>query len=69
MLERRLNAAAPGRFEVLNCGRRGDDFPALYDAFREVLRHDPDIVVYGMVLNDAYQIARASAPASPSSTT
>lgn len=55
VLERRLNAAGPGRFEVLNCGRRGDDFPALYDAFREVLRHDPDIVVYGMVLNDAYQ--------------
>jgi lysophospholipase L1-like esterase len=55
VLERRLNAAAPGRFEVLNCGRRGDDFPALYDSFREVLRHDPDIVVYAMVLNDAYQ--------------
>ena len=55
VLERRLNETAPGRFEVLNCGRRGDDFPALYDAFRAVLRHDPDIVVYGMVLNDAYQ--------------
>jgi lysophospholipase L1-like esterase len=54
-LERRLNAAGPGRWEVLNCGRRGDDFPALFDAFEEVLRHDPDIVVYGMVLNDAQQ--------------
>ena len=58
VLERRLNAAHPGRFEVLNCGRRGDDFPALYAAFREVLRHDPDVVVYGMVLNDAYQSER-----------
>jgi lysophospholipase L1-like esterase len=55
VLERRLNAVEPGRFEVLNCGRRGDDFPALFEAFEEVLRHDPDIVVYGMVLNDAYQ--------------
>jgi lysophospholipase L1-like esterase len=55
VMERLLEAAHPGRFEVLNCGRRGDDFPALYDAFRDVLRHDPDIVVYGMVLNDAYQ--------------
>jgi hypothetical protein len=54
-LERRLNAADPGRFEVLNCGRRGDDFPALFHSFEEVMRHDPDIVVYGMVLNDADQ--------------
>lgn len=54
-LERRLNAAHPGRFEVLNCGRRGDDFPALFHSFEEVMRHDPDIVVYGMVLNDADQ--------------
>jgi lysophospholipase L1-like esterase len=52
-LERRLNAMEPGRFEVLNCGRRGEDFPALFHAFEEVLRHDPDVVVYGMVLNDA----------------
>ena len=54
-LERRLNADDPGRWEVLNCGRRGDDFPALFHSFEEVLRHDPDIVVYGMVPNDADQ--------------
>ena len=36
VLERRLNAAEPGRFEVMNCGRRGDDFPALFDAFDTV---------------------------------
>ena len=54
-LERRLNAADPGRWEVRNCGRRGDDFPALFHGFEEVLRRDPDIVVYGMVLNDVEQ--------------
>ena len=43
---------AADRLEVLNCGRRGYDFPALFDLFEDVLRLDPDIVVYGMVLND-----------------
>ncbi len=39
--------------EVLNCGRRGYDFPALYDLFEDALALDPDVVIYGMVLNDA----------------
>jgi lysophospholipase L1-like esterase len=43
----------PARFEVLNLGRRGYDFPALYDLFLSALAFEPDIVVYGMVLNDA----------------
>ena len=40
------------RVEVLNCGRRGYDFPALFDLFEDALRLEPDVVVYGMVLND-----------------
>ena len=54
-LDRIFAAKAPGRWEVLNCGRRGADFPALYEAFEEVLPFDPDVVVYAMVLNDAVQ--------------
>ena len=48
---------AKGRaVEVLNCGRRGRDFPALYNAFDELTEaYQPDIVLYAMVLNDAVQ--------------
>lgn len=54
VLHRLLNTdAEAGRWEVLNCGRRGYDFPALYDLFETVLAFDPDVVVYGMVINDA----------------
>ncbi len=52
VLGRLLAAADPGRWEVLNCGRRGYDFPALFDLFETVLALDPDVVVYGLVLND-----------------
>jgi hypothetical protein len=55
VLDRILAREAPGRFEVLNCGRRGADFPALYEIFEKVLAFDPDVVVYAMVLNDAVQ--------------
>jgi len=55
VLEQRLNAAGPARFEVRNCGRRGADFPLLFQMFDEILRFEPDVVVYGMVLNDADQ--------------
>jgi lysophospholipase L1-like esterase len=54
-LEALLNAAEPGRWEVLNWGRRGADFPRLYDTFEQLLEFDPDVVVYGMFLNDAEQ--------------
>lgn len=54
-LEALLNAVEPGRWEVWNCGRRGVDFPELFQIFRELLAFDPDIVVYGMVLNDPAQ--------------
>jgi lysophospholipase L1-like esterase len=54
VLHRLLNTAGEaGRWEVLNCGRRGYDFPELFDLFETVLAFDPDVVVYGMVLNDA----------------
>jgi lysophospholipase L1-like esterase len=53
VLERLLNADRPGRFEVLNCGRRGGDFPELYGVFEEALALGPDVLVYAMVLNDA----------------
>jgi hypothetical protein len=52
VLERLLNEAEPGRWEVRNWGRRGADFPVLAGLFEEALRYDPDLVVYGMVLND-----------------
>jgi lysophospholipase L1-like esterase len=52
VLERRLGAGG-GAWEVRNCGRRGSDFPALLEDFEDALRYDPDLVVYGMVLNDA----------------
>jgi lysophospholipase L1-like esterase len=51
VLEGVLNAAGPS-WEVLNFGRRGADFPALADTFEELLELDPDVVVYGMSLND-----------------
>ena len=62
VMEGLLNAADGGgalrpRFEVRNCGRRGADFPLLLELFDEVLRHEPDVVVYAMVLNDADQSA------------
>jgi hypothetical protein len=52
VLERVLGAGG-GAWEVRNCGRRGADFPAMNDVFEDALRYDPDLVVYGMVLNDA----------------
>ena len=54
-LEALLNEADPGGWEVLNWGRRGADFPRLYDTFEQILEYAPDVVVYGMFLNDAEQ--------------
>jgi hypothetical protein len=54
VLHRLLNTGAEaGHWEVFNCGRRGYDFPAIRDLFETVLTLEPDVVVYGMVLNDA----------------
>jgi GDSL-like lipase/acylhydrolase family protein len=52
-LEALLNSAGDRRWEVLNCARRGADFPSLYKMFEKVLPYDPDVVVHAMVLNDA----------------
>ncbi len=55
VLERELTSAGKN-VEVLDCGRRGRDFPALHDAFAELVNaYSPDVVVYAMVLNDAEQ--------------
>jgi lysophospholipase L1-like esterase len=44
--------------EVLNCGRRGYDFPELAMWFEQHLALEPDVVVYAMVLNDPQQSER-----------
>jgi lysophospholipase L1-like esterase len=53
VLDRLLNAARPGSWEVWNAGRRGADFPYLLDVVTRVIEQRPDVIVYGMVLNDA----------------
>ena len=55
VLGRVLEARAPGRYEVRNCGRRGTDFPEIFEAFEDVLPYEPDLVVYTLTLNDAVQ--------------
>ena len=55
VLARLLEERAPGRYEVRNCGRRGTDFPEIYEAFEDVLPYAPDVVVYTLTLNDAVQ--------------
>jgi lysophospholipase L1-like esterase len=55
VLGRLLEEKAPGRFEVRNAGRRGLDFPELFEAFEAALVYEPDVVVYALVLNDAVQ--------------
>lgn len=52
-----LEAAEPGKWEAVNCGRRGADFPALYDAFGDALAFEPDVLVYAFVPNDAARSA------------
>jgi GDSL-like Lipase/Acylhydrolase family len=48
-----LLAREGGRWEVLNCARRGADFPSLHRMFEKLLPFEPDIVVHASVLNDA----------------
>lgn len=52
VLEAELNATGKDGWEVLNFGRRGADFPGLAGIFEQALGLDPDVVVYGMTLND-----------------
>ena len=55
VLARLLEERTPGRYEVRNCGRRGTDFPEIFEAFEDVLPYEPDLVVYTLTLNDAVQ--------------
>lgn len=41
--------------ELLNCGRRGYDFPRLREWLELRMPLGPDVVVYAMVLNDPHQ--------------
>lgn len=41
--------------ELLDCGRRGYDFPRLREWLELRLEDEPDVVVYAMVLNDPHQ--------------
>lgn len=50
LLDRRIETA-----QVINCGRRGYDFPALSEWFERHLALEPDVVVYAMLLNDPEQ--------------
>lgn len=54
-LDRALDA------QVINCGRRGYDFPELRDLFARHLALEPDVVLYAMVLNDPQRSAAFSA--------
>ncbi len=58
MLDRALGRSV----SVVNCGRRGYDFPALADSLEERLdTFSPDVVLYAMVLNDAERSGAFSA--------
>jgi lysophospholipase L1-like esterase len=50
--ERLLNRPGGETWEALNFGQRGLDLPGLLGPFELALATDPDVVVYGMVLND-----------------
>jgi lysophospholipase L1-like esterase len=52
VVERMLNRPGGPSWEALNFGQRGLDFPALLDPFELALATEPDVIVYGMVLND-----------------
>lgn len=56
-LQRLLNAREPGRWLVMNFGWRALDFPDLNTSFRKALDADPDLIVFGMVLNDGERSA------------
>ena len=51
-LERDLNGAGPGVWEVLNCARANSDFPGVWFLFRHAMLLEPDVVVFLMNLND-----------------
>lgn len=52
VLERQLNRIEPEKWMVMNLGTRGMDFPRLMRLFERAYDLNPDVIVYGMVLND-----------------
>ena len=56
-LEEHLNHGANQRFEVVSGAHRASDFPELHAWFYRLLNHEPDLVIYAMVMNDAEQSA------------
>ncbi len=56
-----LGRALGDRAQVINCGRRGYDFPELRELFTRHLALAPDVVVYAMVLNDPQRSAAFTA--------
>lgn len=52
VVERLLNRPGGPTWETGNFGHRGFDLPALLGPFEQALASDPDVIVYGMVLND-----------------
>jgi lysophospholipase L1-like esterase len=52
ILERLLSRPGSPPVETLNLGYRGLDLPALLGTFEKALALEPDVIVFGMVLND-----------------
>jgi hypothetical protein len=50
--EKLLNADERGKWLLMNIGARGGDFPELGRLFELAYDQQPDVLVYGMVLND-----------------
>jgi lysophospholipase L1-like esterase len=55
LLGQMLEAQQPRKWEVINAGQRGTDFPELYRTFVSLNSLEPDVVLYAMVLNDPEQ--------------
>ena len=54
-LEALLDRDGGAQVEVLNAAHRASDFPELHEWFYRLLNHEPDVVIYAMVPNDAEQ--------------
>jgi hypothetical protein len=61
-LEKHLNDAQPGKWEVVNAGIPSGDFPELYYKYREILPLKPDILILGMTLNDVMRKPELAQP-------
>jgi lysophospholipase L1-like esterase len=57
-----LNVAVGRSYEVVNAALHDADFPQLWFLFRRALELDPDVVVYGMTMNDPFKVGRLENP-------